>query len=495
MKDRLQSCNRSFSRGQAVERFPGTRKKTRSDKRRPNKALTGAFSCLSISHVSKKCPRDSVPQPPSRKVSTRPVPNAAGQWRKRVFKNFYTYQGRRITAKRWSVKIQHGKIRRTFSLGAKNRTAAAIEAQAIYQTIVTQGWDAVLPAGRHRVGPLGPEPGAEAEALPKTDIRYWKRRLLLRRHLSPTNPALGAGLSARIEHAGINHYFPLGTLDEESAAAKAQEIYLAVVQEGWEAVDQHFSRELTIGVHWAENPLAWTYATVHTLVEGPFPKVRCDATNTGQHVQVAILEPDAGVRRALVQCLNSQAGFACTAAYSSARDALSDLPRSMPDLVLVNAGSAQVVAADFSHQLQRLARALPIVFFTSYEDSDQLFKATPGGASGYLLKRTSPESLFEPIVGVQKDGDLSSDRIALHVRRYFQSLVESLSPLESARDMARLTQRERDILNLLSKGCLDKEIAVSLGISLWTVHGHLKKTYDKLGVHTRTEAAIRYLQK
>src|SRR6185295_13027298 len=111
-------------------------------------------------------------------------------------------------------------------------------AQAIYQTIVTQGWDALSPPGRLRGGALGPDSGAEAEPLPKTDIRYWKRRLLLRRHPSATNPALNAGLSARIEHAGINHYFPLGTTDEEAAAAKAQEIYRSVVQEGWEAVDQ-----------------------------------------------------------------------------------------------------------------------------------------------------------------------------------------------------------------------------------------------------------------
>jgi len=419
----------------------------------------------------------------------------ASQWRNRVFKNFYTYRGRRITVKRWSVKIQHGRIRRTFSLVGTNRTAASIEAQAIYQTIVTQGWDAVAPPGRPRGRPLGPDSGAEREALPKTDLGYWKRRLLLRQHPSPTNTALRAALSTRIEHAGINHYFPLGTPDEAAAAARAHEIYLAVVKEGWEAVAQRFPRELTVGLHWAENPLAWTYATIHTLVEHPFPKVGHARTDIGQHVRVAILEPDAGLRRALVRCVNSQAGFACTATYSTARDALCDLPRSAPDLALVNGSSPNVTAAEFSDKLQRLARGLPIVFFTTHEDSDQLFKATPGGACGYLLKRTSPERLLEPIVGVLKDGGLSSDRIALQVRRYFQSLVESLSTLESARDMARLTPRERDILNLLSKGWLDKEIADSLKISLWTVHGHLKKIYDKLGVHTRTEAAVRYLQK
>jgi len=78
-----------------------------------------------------------------------------------VFKNFYTYRGRRITDKRWSVKIQHGRIRRTFSLVGTNRTAASIEAQAIYERIVTQGWDAVAPPGPSRSRPLDPDSGAE----------------------------------------------------------------------------------------------------------------------------------------------------------------------------------------------------------------------------------------------------------------------------------------------------------------------------------------------
>jgi DNA-binding NarL/FixJ family response regulator len=318
---------------------------------------------------------------------------------------------------------------------------------------------------------------------------------LLRRPPTPTGPALHSGPSTRIEHAGTSYYFPLGTPDPEEAAAKAREIYLAVVREGWAAVEQRYPRELTVGMHWAENPLAWTYASIHTLVEGPFPKVGCDSTSAGQRVQVAILEPDAGVRRALVRCVNSQPDFSCRAAYASAQEALSDLARSAPDLALVDGSSPDAAAAEFIHKVKRLTRGLPIVFFTTHEDSDQLFKATPGGASGYLLKRTTSDCLFEPIVGVLKDGALSSDRIALHVRRYFQSLAESLSRLESERAMPSLTQREHDILSLLSKGCQDKEIADALGISLWTVHGHLKKIYDKLGVHTRTEAAVRYLHK
>jgi DNA-binding NarL/FixJ family response regulator len=219
------------------------------------------------------------------------------------------------------------------------------------------------------------------------------------------------------------------------------------------------------------------------------------STDHAQQVNVAILEPDASVRRALGRCVNRQAGFVCTATYGSAKDALGEIPGRAPNLALVDSSSRDLAAVEFLNKLRRLIPDLSIIFFTTYEDSDQLFKATPGGASGYLLKRTSPERLFEPLIGAPEDGDLSVDRIALRVRRYFQTLVESLSALESAPDKTKLTPREHDILSLLSKGYLDKEIAAALGISLWTVHGHLKKIYNKLGVHTRTEAAIRYLHK
>ena len=416
-------------------------------------------------------------------------------WRRRVFRNSYTYRGRLVPVKHWSVKVQHRGIRRTISLVANTRSAAAIEAQAVHQTILTQGWDAVASPGRRRGGESGLGGGAQLEPVPKTDVRYWRRRLLRRPIAFPTDLTLPSGLSTRIEHAGVNHYFPLGTSDEESAAARAQAIYLAVVREGWEAIQQRFPRELTVGFHWTERPLAWTYATVHTLPGSPQAGTDRASPRRPTGLRVAVVEPDAGVRRALCRCIDSQPGFTCAAAYSGARDSLVELAQNPVHLALVNGSSSDVTATEFSNRLRRLAPSLPVLFFTIHEDSDQLFKATPGGASGYLLKRTAPDRLFEPIIGALEDGDLSADRIALHVRGYFQSLVESLSTLQPARGVAKLTHREHDILSLLSKGYLDKEIADALGISLWTVHGHLKKVYEKLGVHTRTEAAVRYLQK
>src|SRR5439155_24501711 len=108
---------------------------------RANRVLTGTSSGRFIERVSKKRPREAT----GLSRAGRPAGTASATpsgWRRRVFRNSYTYRGRRITVKHWSVKIQHQRLRRTISLVAKNRAAAEIEAQAIHQTILTQGWDA-----------------------------------------------------------------------------------------------------------------------------------------------------------------------------------------------------------------------------------------------------------------------------------------------------------------------------------------------------------------
>jgi DNA-binding NarL/FixJ family response regulator len=423
-----------------------------------------------------------------------PHSSTTGHWRRRVFKNTYTRGGRCFEVRLWSVKIQHQGTRRTFSLAAKNRAAAAIEAQAIYQTIVTQGWDtarsAAVPAPRAR----WPNPAVKEGALPKTEVGYWKRRLLRRRHATPRASSSPSELSVRVEHAGAGHYFPLETANESQAAARALEIYLTAVQRGWNAVYQSYPRELTVAFHWSANPLAWTYATFHTETCGSVPPAGRGATGRESTIPVVVVEPDASVRRAIASGVNRQPGFACRAAYANAPDALAGVAREPARLLLVDQSLPEATGTGLEGRLPRLAK-IPLLFFSVYEDSDHLFKSTPGGAAGYLLKRTPPNRLFEPIAHAVPPDQLSSDLIAVRVRRYFQSVVDGLSAPDPTRDASRLTHREHDILKLLSKGSVDKEIADNLGISVWTVHGHLKKIFEKLGVHTRTEAAIKYLHK
>jgi DNA-binding NarL/FixJ family response regulator len=142
-----------------------------------------------------------------------------------------------------------------------------------------------------------------------------------------------------------------------------------------------------------------------------------------------------------------------------------------------------------------LVRDCPCLLFSVYEDSGELFKSTPGGSAGYLLKRTPPDQLLAPISGAPLEGPLSARKIARRVWNYFQEALTSLRSGDVAAEMEKLTPRECQVLDCLSRGYVDKEIAAALGISAWTVHGHVKNIFEKLGVHSRTEAVVRYLQR
>ena len=133
--------------------------------------------------------------------------------------------------------------------------------------------------------------------------------------------------------------------------------------------------------------------------------------------------------------------------------------------------------------------------FGIYEESDWIFHSITGVNAGYYLRRRPPLEWFDPILEAARETDFTLDRLDRHIRKYFQTLFAVTRPSEEVQDMATLTQREREILVCLSKGYQDKEIADALKISVWTVHGHVKNVFEKLGVHSRTEAVVKYLQK
>jgi RNA polymerase sigma factor (sigma-70 family) len=126
---------------------------------------------------------------------------------------------------------------------------------------------------------------------------------------------------------------------------------------------------------------------------------------------------------------------------------------------------------------------------TMYEDDEQIFQSLVAGASGYLVKRTSPADLIQAIEEVHAGASPMSGKIARTVVEYFQKL-ESRAP-----EQELLSPREREILDLLAKGYRYKEIADALAISFETVRSHLKNIYEKLHVHSRTEAVVKYLRK
>jgi DNA-binding NarL/FixJ family response regulator len=412
-------------------------------------------------------------------------------WRQRLFRNTFTYKGRRLKVRGWSVKIQVFGRRKTFALNSPDPAQAAAEACRIYKIIMAQGWAGVEDRrGRMTAAAIGI---AASAGLLESANEDWRKRLIHRRHSESPPLHSNREFSVRIEHAGSACYFPLGTDDEDQAAAQARRIYETVFTRGWEAASLRFPRELTLALRWLDDPLAWTYVTLHSQPDDDLPLAAATPAASPSGLEVALIEPDAGISRALAACINRQAGFRCDAAYACAADALREAHHRRLDFVVANSVIAGEPGATCLETLQQIQTGLAGLLYSVFEDSDHLFMATPGGAVGYLLKRTASTQLFEPIAGATRP--LTREQIATRVRGYFQRLAASLPAGPPSRELESLTPREREILALLSKGQLAKEIAHTLGISVWTVNGHVKNIFEKLNVHSRTEAVVKFLQK
>ena len=339
--------------------------------------------------------------------------------------------------------------------------------------------------------PSAPDPPENKH--PRNDARYWRQRLLLRRYRFPAFGETEQDLAAQIDHAGIGFYFPLGTPDMETAAARACQIYQVAVKQGWSAVCRHFSRELIVSFEWCMNPVLWTYTTIHTLV-GKHSGPKSDTTPPNPNRQhVLVVELDAGIRRALCWSIDQQAGFV-SVPCDSAVSFTDALKLHKPRMVLLNRHMAGRIGFKSPGTVTPFQPGVPALTYSVHVDGDQMFVSTPGGAGGYLVKRVKPDRLLEPILKVANRSELMTEDFLLRVKYYFQELLQ----LRSSHDnlaLAKLTHREQEVMELLSKGCVDKEIAQAMGISLWTVHGHIKNIFERLQVRTRTEAVIRYLEK
>ena len=237
----------------------------------------------------------------------------------------------------------------------------------------------------------------------------------------------------------------------------------------------------------------WTYTTVHTLV-GRLASVEVASARASADLQrVLIVETDAGLRRALMWCINHQPGF-CAIACESPETFAQASATHKPRLVLLNRSLAERMGIEFSGGLTLLKSGALALAYAVSVDGDHMFVSTPGGAEGYMLKRVNPtnvlDQMLQPgnIAGTDAEGHLAP------VKLFFKGLLRPRSG-QHTDALAKLTPRENEVLLLLSKGCVDKEIASAMGISVWTVHGHIKKIFERLGVRTRTEAVVRYLEK
>jgi DNA-binding NarL/FixJ family response regulator len=206
-------------------------------------------------------------------------------------------------------------------------------------------------------------------------------------------------------------------------------------------------------------------------------------------INVSIVEDDKRIRESLAVLINGGESIRCVSAHPSAEDALRELVSKNPDVVLMDINLPQMSGIECVRRLKAMLPKLQILMLTMYEDDDLVFQSLMAGANGYLVKRTSPAELLEAIEEVHSGASPMSGKIARTVVEYFQRLEKASA------DHPRLSKREEEILDLLAKGYRYKEIAESLAISFDTVRSHLKNIYDKLQVHSRTEAVVKYLRR
>jgi DNA-binding NarL/FixJ family response regulator len=204
--------------------------------------------------------------------------------------------------------------------------------------------------------------------------------------------------------------------------------------------------------------------------------------------KVAIVEDDAGVRRLLEQLINSVSEFRCVCVCESAEEAVKKIPAAAPDVVLMDIHLPNRSGIECAAQLKESLPRTPVIMLTAYSDSERVFKALQAGARGYLLKRTSPEKLIEAIKDVLQGGAPMTGEIASMVVESFRQ------PAPAAEDDLNLSRREREVLELLSAGYTNKEIASRLNLGATTIHTHLGRIYDKLHVRSRAGAVARFLK-
>jgi DNA-binding NarL/FixJ family response regulator len=206
-------------------------------------------------------------------------------------------------------------------------------------------------------------------------------------------------------------------------------------------------------------------------------------------LKICIVEDDKHQRELLVRAVKRWGQFRCLRAYVDAETALAAIPRERPDVVLMDINLPGMNGIECTRRLRAALRQLNIVMLTDHEHPELVFDALKAGATGYLLrKQTTPKQIGAALTEVMRGGSPMTSEIARKVVSHFEQAGDSA-------ELARLTLRERQVLDGLAQGWLYKEIANRFEISIETVRKHLKNIYRKLQVASRTEAVVKYLRR
>ena len=203
-------------------------------------------------------------------------------------------------------------------------------------------------------------------------------------------------------------------------------------------------------------------------------------------ITVSIVEDDPHTRENLLKLLGGATQVRCLGSYATGEEALRGIAAEKPDVALVDINLPGMSGIECVAKLKLKLPALRVLMLTTYAESDRIFDSLRAGASGYLLKKAGYAELIDAIGELYAGGAPMSTQIARQVVDYFHRIQKPAS------DMEKLTSREQEILTLLAKGYLYKEISEKLNISMSTVSTHLQHIYEKLHVQSRTEATAKY---
>ena len=205
-------------------------------------------------------------------------------------------------------------------------------------------------------------------------------------------------------------------------------------------------------------------------------------------IKAAVIEDRKEIREGLQALINGTRGYRCTGAFRSMEEALSKIAHEIPHVILVDIGLPGMSGIEGIPLLKERYKEAAVLVLTVYDDDDRIFSALCAGACGYLLKKTPPAKLLESLNEAIEGGSPMSPEVATRVITLFRSL----RPPERAD--YELTPHEVRLLKLLSEGHNYKTAAVALGVSVNTISFHMKRIYEKLHVHSKSEAVAKALR-
>jgi DNA-binding NarL/FixJ family response regulator len=208
-------------------------------------------------------------------------------------------------------------------------------------------------------------------------------------------------------------------------------------------------------------------------------------TSPGRQIRVGLVEDKAAFRRGLRAILDLTPGIECVGIFSTAEEALLELPVLAPDVVLMDLNLPGRSGIECTREIRKLRPSIQVVMLTIEEDNERVFSALRAGAAGYLLKTATPAEIISAIELVARGGAPMSAQVARRVVESFHAAGEPSTEKQS------LSPREGQVLERIAQGKRMKEVATELGVSVTTVQTYLRRIYEKLQVNSQAEAVAR----